>query len=159
MFNVSGVYFTIATLPCYISFLYSNQNFKAKDSYFNETFFKIERQIRLFHIKNNLLYNNNGDELEEHSLWITDRIGNLRETKILKKMSSVSNVYEIRINAEYIKYRILLFPLDTGGKIVLSFYFEKTEGEKDMTQELTDETQRIFGECLTGNESYYVGGA
>ena len=118
--------------------------------YLSSTFLQIERTLKRIEVKNNLLYKNNSPWLKEE-LYLKDLLGTLKSVEIIKKMSSVSHVYEIRMNMNYTKTRILFFVFGSkeesliNPSLILSFGFEKRTDRtvKDMTQLLTEETQFI----------------
>lgn len=133
-----------------ISFLFLNYYQKSivSDEHLSDTYLQIERQLRRLFIRNNLLYNNKS-EVKELPFPIKDRLGNIRYPKIVKKMISVTHVYEIRLDEQYVHHRILFFPLANDAEklmlpaLVFSFAFGKEEGKEDPTQRFTEQTQEI----------------
>lgn len=139
-------------------------------SYLSSTFLQIERTLKRMKIKNSLLYKNDTPLVKEE-IYIKDILGTLRTVEVIKKMSSVEHVYEIRMNMEHIKARILFFAIDlkeesiNNPSLILSFGFSKLKNRevKDMTQLLTEETQLIrdnlynqdFNKDIIGAEFYY----
>lgn len=121
------------------------------DEYSRETFMQILRYIaRLPIVCGDYIVDNRG-KTDEFSLPLKDRLGNIREQKIVKLLLSQRIVYEVRINSEYQKERILFFVsqnhLDdtvvTSNNMIFSFYFDKYI-DGDMTDELAKETQDIY---------------
>ena len=128
---------------------YSNSSL---DKYSRQTFIQILRYIaRLPIVCGDYIVDNRGKS-DEFSLPLKDRLGNIRDQKIVKLLLSQRVVYEVRINSEYQKERILFFvsqsPLSndtvvTSDNMIFSFYFDKYK-DGDMTNELGQETQDIY---------------
>ena len=80
---------------------------------------------------------------------IPDILGQLRSSIVVTLLVSVEPVYEIKINKQYYKERILFFPSNSESSIVLTFYFDK-QNEADCTNVLAKETEEIYsGRTLT----------
>lgn len=123
------------------------------DKYSRQTFIQILRYItRLPIVAGDYIVDNNGRRVNEFSLTLRDRLNVLREQKIVKLLIGQRVVYEVRINSEYQKERILFFvsqsPLSnntvvTSDNMIFSFYFDKYK-DGDVTNELAQETQDIY---------------
>ncbi len=80
---------------------------------------------------------------------IPDIFGQLRSSIVVTLLVRVEPVYEIKINKQYYKERILFFPSNSESSIVLTFYFDK-QNEADYTNVLAKETEEIYsGRTLT----------
>lgn len=55
----------------------------------------------------------------------------------------MQHVYEIRINTEYNKERILFYPSSIQSSAIMTFYFDKQSGN-DLTNILAKETEEIY---------------
>lgn len=144
-----------------------NDNKIQKDPYLQETFFNITRQItKELKIQNNKLFLN-GKEVFEYSLYVKDRLGNLKLDNVVKVMQPDRIIYEVRFNEVHIKHRILFFPyfLLDDGILVYCYAFAKTKDKYvhtgiDLTKTLlgnTREIKNIFDntnniECFLGIE-------
>lgn len=122
------------------------------DEYSLRTFLQILRYITRFPIVSGDYIADNRGRLDEFSLPLRDRLDNIREQKIVKLLLSQRVVYEVRINSEYQKERILFFvsqsslsndTVVTSDNMIFSFYFDKYK-DGDMTNALGQETQDIY---------------
>lgn len=141
-----------------------------KDEHFQRVLLKIIDEMELLESKNGKLFKNKTDvdddvELKEHTFLIADLLGQYRESKFIKKLTSRENSYELRINYEYEKHRILIFPVDIelDGLIVpfitFSYAFAKSGNGTDETQELLESSQRLRDQLYEGkidHRSYYA---
>lgn len=143
-----------------------NEYYKKKiknDNYLNLTFFQIIRQILAkLRIENNQLF-----LLEEHrkidyiTLILKDRLGGVRNSKVVKAMKPEGVIYEIRLDEQYIKHRVMFFPhtIFDSGMLVFCYAFSKTRGDKthtgeDMTSILLENTREVKRLFITNDEMY-----
>lgn len=125
------------------------------DEYLATAYFQALRILYRTKEYNGQLYQN-GKELKVFSFSTTDRFGLQVDHDILKKMVSVQNVYEMRLNPpSTTNHRILFFPSNINEhevkcpNIVLVFGYYKTSYNVDMTQMLTEACQNIRDDYYT----------
>lgn len=133
------------------------------DPYLFLNFFQIIRQIRLqLKIQNNKLYLfKNYKKIDYFSLTLKDRLGVEKTGKVVKAMKPEGIIYEIRLNEQYIKHRIMFFPytIFDGGILVFCYAFSKTKGDKihtgeDMTSTLLESTREVRNLFISKDEKY-----
>lgn len=141
------------------------------DEHFNKVLIKIIDEVQILEVKNGKLFKNKDDaqrgiELKEQDMLITDIFGKHRFVKFIKKLMTCNNSYELRINYEYVKHRILVFPVDIPLErmetpfITYSYAFGKEERKEDKTQALLESSQRIrdsiYGRVVDYRDYYDV---
>lgn len=89
-----------------------------------------------------ILHAPDGKPVRELCMNIPDFLGILRSSIVIKSLVSVNHVYEIRINSEFRKERIIFYSTSSRSGVVLTFYFDKQDGN-DLTNELASETEDI----------------
>lgn len=123
------------------------------DKHLSDTFLKIIDELLILKISNGKIFKDENaikinKELQTHSLLTVDLTGMIRSTKVIKKLDSAKNSYEIRINYEHEKHRVLIFPVDLNLKgltspfVTFSYGFTKIDGI-DGTQVLLESSQRL----------------
>jgi len=119
------------------------------DEFLAKSYFQALRILYRMNEQNGKLYNNE-DELKKISFSTINRLGLLVDHDILKKMVSVQNIYEIRLNPpSTTNHRVLFFPSNINGdklvcpNIISVFGYYKTSYDEDITQELTEAGQSI----------------
>lgn len=121
------------------------------DNHLADTFLLIGRHLkRICSISEDLLYDKNEELVKKIDIPVKDRLGYLRTSSIVKKINISKNVYEIRINEQYLKHRVLFFPLDRETKsiLILTFGFAKEENFVDLTDPLSIETQGVYEKLI-----------
>lgn len=121
-----------------------------KDNYLSDMYLQIERNMRRYLLLKDGLVFYKGNQVSENNpfqITLKDRLGNLRPSEVVKKMVSASNIYEVRINSEYEKNRVLFFPyiVYSFESLVFTYGFTK-RGNEDMTQALLQHSQTIRDE-------------
>lgn len=118
-------------------------NWKNSD-YSNIIYLQIIRVLRRQLISSqDLLQDSEGKNIEFIKLSIPDLLGINRPSIVIKILLSVQHVYEIRINTEYRKERILFYPSSSQSSAIMTFYFDKQSGN-DLTDILAKETEDIY---------------
>lgn len=121
----------------------SNESFLIKDylsaevyndKIINDLYVSALTQLQSLHLENQKI-----SELKwyNHTLgikkYVKDSLGQIHEVYIIKKLQRTSNSYEIRIDTEYSRHRILFFPISLENRLdcacwVLSFGINKADG-------------------------------
>lgn len=118
-------------------------NWKDSD-YSHRIYLQIIRVLRRQSISSqDLLQDSEGKPIEIIELSIPDLFGSYRPSYVIKILLSVQHVYEIRINTEYKKERILFYPSSSQSSAIMTFYFDK-QRENDLTNILAKETEDIY---------------
>jgi hypothetical protein len=118
-------------------------NWKNSD-YSNIIYLQIIRVLRRQLISSqDLLQDSVGEPIKFIKLSIPDLLGINRPSIVIKILLSVQHVYEIRINTEYRKERILFYPSSSQSSAIMTFYFDKQSGN-DLTDILAKETEDIY---------------
>ena len=118
-------------------------NWKNSD-YSNIIYLQIIRVLRRQLISSqDLLQDSAGEPIKFIKLSIPDLLGINRPFIVIKILLSVQHVYEIRINTEYRKERILFYPSSSQSSAIMTFYFDKQSGN-DLTDILAKETEDIY---------------
>ena len=118
-------------------------NWKDSD-YSHRIYLQIIRVLRRHSISSqDLLQDSEGKPIEIIELSIPDLFGSYRPSYVIKILLSVQHVYEIRINTEYNKERILFYPSSIQSSAIMTFYFDKQSGN-DLTNILAKETEEIY---------------
>ena len=118
-------------------------NWKDSD-YSHRIYLQIIRVLRRQSISSqDLLQDSEGKPIEIIELSIPDLFGSYRPSYVIKILLSVQHVYEIRINTEYKKERILFYPSSIQSSAIMTFYFDK-QRENDLTNILAKETEDIY---------------
>lgn len=118
-------------------------NWKNSD-YSNIIYLQIIRVLRRQLISSqDLLQDSAGEPIKFIKLSIPDLLGINRPSIVIKILLSVQHVYEIRINTEYRKERILFYPSSSQSSAIMTFYFDKQSGN-DLTDILAKETEDIY---------------
>ena len=118
-------------------------NWKNSD-YSNIIYLQIIRVLRRQLISSqDLLQDSAGEPIKFIKLSIPDLLGINRPSIVIKILRSVQHVYEIRINTEYRKERILFYPSCSQSSTIMTFYFDKQSGN-DITDILAKETEDIY---------------
>ncbi len=118
-------------------------NWKNSD-YSNIIYLHIIRVLRRQLISSqDLLQDSEGKPIKSIKLSIPDLLGINRSSIVIKILLSVQHVYEIRINTEYRKERILFYPSSSQSSAIMTFYFDKQSGN-DLTDILAKETEDIY---------------
>lgn len=138
-------------------FLNYHNNIILEDDYLSGIYLQIERNLKRMTVENQFLFKQDKKVIEEEIL-IKDRLGQVMPSKIIKKMSSVNHVYEIRINESFVKHRILFFTCELSfdrlvtPSLIFSYGFGKEELKEDvLTQSLTECTQNIRNNLYSSN--------
>ena len=118
-------------------------NWKDSD-YSHRIYLQIIRVLRRHSISSqDLLQDSEGKPIKIIKLTIPDVLGIYRCSCVIKILLSVQHVYEIRINTEYNKERILFYPSSIQSSAIMTFYFDKQSGN-DLTNILAKETEEIY---------------
>ena len=116
--------------------------------------------LKEFTIKNgeidDLVKEPNGDLV--FKIYTTDLVktGQLKPTIIIKKLRKFNHTYELRINQEYFKFRILFYfnfipKVSLDDFFVLSYGFSKTDGAYDYTDDFAKSNEYIKNDILSNN--------
>lgn len=135
-----------------------------QDDYLLKILSQIEKYIKgSITIKGHTICDSKGVCRNFYSIPIKDRLGKRRNAKIIKKIISQDNIYEIRINEEDIKHRIFIFAINEEKKeficenhIFFNFAIGKKQNYCDYTNELSKESQNIFNRILMGEIDRFV---
>ena len=118
-------------------------NWKDSD-YSYRIYLQIIRVVRRQLISSqDLLQDSEGKHIEIIKLPIPDLFDCYRPSVVIKILRSVQHVYEIRINTECRKERILFYPSCSQSSTIMTFYFDKQSGN-DITDILAKETEDIY---------------
>lgn len=118
-------------------------NWKDSD-YSHRIYLQIIRVLRRHSISSqDLLQDSEGKPIKIIKLTIPDVLGIYSCSCVIKILLSVQHVYEIRINTEYNKERILFYPSSIQSSAIMTFYFDKQSGN-DLTNILAKETEEIY---------------
>lgn len=118
-------------------------NWKDSD-YSHRIYLQIIRVLRRQSISSqDLLQDSEGKPRKIIELLIPDLLGSYRRSYVIKILWSVQHVYEIRINTEYKKERILFYLSSSQSSAIMTFYFDKQSGN-DLTDILAKETEDIY---------------
>lgn len=130
-------------------FLKYYSNVIKKDNFLSDLFFHIERQlIRACRIEQGFLCDRSGVKKKEFTFMVKNRLDQLSESKVVKRINIADCVYEIRMNEDAVKHRVLFFPysLRTKNKqiLLMTFGFSKVISGLDFTNELAVESYKTF---------------
>lgn len=135
---------------------------------FLETFVLIMKHVKNFVIKD--------DEIQDlflykgeliYKIYTKDILGANRESIIVKKLNRFEHTYEIRINEEYYKHRILFYFISSDESLnnkeeffVLSYGFSKSQNDFDFTDEFAESNDNIKKDIIIypTNIDYWLGG-
>lgn len=133
---------------------------------FVETLVAITNHLTKFQIKNNEiddLYWSEKHKTRIYCMDVRDSLGVNRNSVVIKRLRNFDHTYEIRINQQYYKHRILFqfnHLVENGLKkeefYILSYGFSKIDNQEDLTDALSMSNDCIKNDILTnGNEKVH----
>lgn len=133
---------------------------------FVETLDSIANHLALFQIKNDEiddLYWSQKDRTRIYTMDVRDILGKNRNSIVIKQLRNFNHTYEIRINQQYYKHRILFQfnhlvekELMKEEFFILSYGFSKIDDQDDLTDPLSLSNDFIKDDILvSGNEKHH----
>ncbi|WP_242618498.1 hypothetical protein [Enterococcus faecalis] len=132
------------------------------DEHMCKTLDQIVKNLSLYSSNNKTIFDINGKQaVFPIKVPTFDRLGRCRETYIVKQIQGYEGIYEIRLNEEYLKHRVLFFVNSCmDNTYFLSYGFSKNGlKESDVTNIASKESVNIDNEMQESFEKmeFWIG--